>query len=186
MYNERKAAQIAAYFAAQQGGTISNLKLMKLMYLTERLSLHEFGESMLNDTLVSMKYGPVLSRTKDCMDGMGDRNLEDGWDGWISDIANHKVTLAKRDFSNELLDEVSPSEIDLMASVWAEHGDKDQFALADYTHANCAEWRKPGSSTLPISYEDVLRAGGLMDESASALAREIKDRQQAARLLHHL
>jgi len=186
MYNERKAAQVAAYFVAQQGGTIPHLKLMKLMYLAERLSLQEYGDSMLNDSLVSMRYGPVLSRTKDCMDGLGDRSLPDGWDGWISDIANYKVGLAKADFSEEQLDEVSPSELELMDRVWDEHGGKDQWDLAEFTHQHCTEWKTPGASPLSITYDDVLIAGGLDEDSAAELSAEIRDRQRAAKLLQQL
>lgn len=186
MYNERKAAQVAAYFVAQQGGTIPHLKLMKLMYLAERLSLQEYGDSMLNDSLVSMRYGPVLSRTKDCMDGLGDRSLPDGWDGWISDIANYKVGLAKADFSEEQLDELSPSELELMDRVWDEHGGKDQWDLAEFTHQHCTEWKNPGASTLSITYDDVLIAGGLDEDSAAELSAEIRDRQRAAKLLQQL
>jgi uncharacterized phage-associated protein len=186
MYNERKAAQVAAFFTAKQGGTISHLKLMKLMYLAERLSLQEYGDSMLDDTLVAMRFGPVLSRTKDCMDGFGDSELQDGWDSWISDHANHKVSLTKEDFSEEKLDEVSDSEIELMDRVWDEHGGKDQWDLAEYTHTHCVEWRNPGTSTLPIDYEDVLRANGAEDKAATASATQIRERQRVERLLHSL
>ncbi|MFM9438345.1 putative phage-associated protein [Janthinobacterium sp. CG_23.3] len=186
MYNERKAAQVAAFFTAKQGGTISHLKLMKLMYLAERSSIQEYGDSMLDDALVSMRYGPVLSRTKDCMDGYGDTELQDGWDSWISDHANHKVSLTKEDFSEELLDEISPSEIELMERVWAVHGSKDQWDLADYTHKSCAEWRDPGTSTLPIDYGDVLVANGTPDDVATELSGRIKERQRLEKLLHAL
>lgn len=186
MYNERKAAQVAAFFAAKQGGTISHLKLMKLMYLAERQSLQEYGDSMLDDTLVSMRFGPVLSRTKDCMDGFGDTELQDGWDSWISDHANHKVSLTKEDFSEEMLDEVSVSEIELMERVWDAHGSKNQWDLAEYTHKSCAEWRDPGTSTLPIDYGDVIAANGSSDEVARTLSNQIKERQQLEKLLYAL
>lgn len=186
MYNERKAAQVAAFFTAKQGGTISHLKLMKLMYLAERSSIQEYGDSMLDDALISMRYGPVLSRTKDCMDGYGDTELQDGWDSWISDHANHKVSLTKEDFSEELLDEISPSEIELMEGVWGAHGNKNQWDLADYTHKSCAEWRDPGTSTLPIDYGDVLVANGTPDDVAAELSGRIRERQRLEKLLHAL
>jgi uncharacterized phage-associated protein len=186
MFNERKAAQIAAFFTAKQGGTISHLKLMKLMYLAERLSIQEYGDSMVNDTLVSMRYGPVLSQTKDCMDGYGNPNLPDGWDSWISDRANHKVSLSKEDFTEDQLDELSRSELEILDRVWEEHKDKDQWALADFTHDHCAEWHDPGTSTLPIKYEDVLSANGMDQDEAKALAARIRERQQIEKTLHSL
>jgi hypothetical protein len=39
------------------------IKLIKLMYLAERLSLQRYGEPLTGDRLVSMPDGPVLSMT---------------------------------------------------------------------------------------------------------------------------
>ncbi len=43
LFNEKKAAQAAAYFLLRAGGRLDVLKLMKLLYLAERRSF-EKGE----------------------------------------------------------------------------------------------------------------------------------------------
>jgi uncharacterized phage-associated protein len=70
MFNERKVAQMAAFFLGQvQGGRMSHLKLMKLLYLAEREALRSLGLHLTGDHLVSMPHGPVLSMTLNLMDG---------------------------------------------------------------------------------------------------------------------
>ena len=54
-YKERKAAQVAAYFALKEQGSINVLKLAKLLYLAERESMRLFDEPMFFDRLVSME-----------------------------------------------------------------------------------------------------------------------------------
>ena len=44
MFNERKAAQMAAFFLGQgSGGRLAHLKLMKLLYLADREAVRAFG-----------------------------------------------------------------------------------------------------------------------------------------------
>ncbi|HTH08426.1 MAG TPA: Panacea domain-containing protein, partial [Acidovorax sp.] len=62
-FNERKAAQAAACLLHKAGGSLSVLKLMKLMYLAERRSLKKYGDTITGDAFVSMPHGPVLSMT---------------------------------------------------------------------------------------------------------------------------
>src|SRR6266487_2727273 len=62
-FNEKKAAQVAAFFLHRARGELEILKLMKLMYLAERASYKKFGEPLIGDKLVSMDNGPVLSIT---------------------------------------------------------------------------------------------------------------------------
>src|SRR6266480_1606796 len=41
-FNVRKAAQMAAFFAKQEGGTINVLKLVKLVYLANRAAMEKY------------------------------------------------------------------------------------------------------------------------------------------------
>ena len=50
MFNEQKAAQIAAWFLGKAGGTMPHLKLMKLMYLAERESMAKHGFPMTGES----------------------------------------------------------------------------------------------------------------------------------------
>ena len=63
MFNERKAAQMAAFFLGQLlDRKMPHLKLMKLLYLSDREAVRAFGWPISGDRLVSMPHGPVLSQ----------------------------------------------------------------------------------------------------------------------------
>ncbi len=173
LYNERKAAQAAAYLLFRAGGQEYLIKLVKLMYLAERYSLKEYGVPLTGDSLVSMEHGPVLSRTYNKMNGAF-RSVEGGWDTWISDRSGHQLALkipdSVRDPLSDLLD-LSDSDIEALSSVWSEFGHWDRWALVEYTHKNLAEWRDPGQSSFPIRYEEVFEALGYSSEQVSAMSK---------------
>ena len=79
MFNERKAAQMAAFFLGQLlDRKMPHLKLMKLLYLSDREAVRAFGWPISGDRLVSMPHGPVLSQTLNLMDG----DVESQPGGW--------------------------------------------------------------------------------------------------------
>ncbi len=53
-FNERKATQAAAYLLQMRGGTMSYMKLIKLLYLADRAALVRFGRPITTDRYVSM------------------------------------------------------------------------------------------------------------------------------------
>ena len=132
--------------------------------------------------MVAMPHGPVLSQTLDCVNQASGPELGD-WDGWISDREEHEVSL-RRDFaSDEELDELSEADLDVLSDIWERFGRMNRWALRDYTHTHCAEWRDPQGSALPISYQDVLRAVGLGEEEAREVAEEIEREESVIRAL---
>jgi uncharacterized phage-associated protein len=180
MFNEQKAAQIAAWFLSQEGGVMPHLKLMKLMYLCERESMKRCGFPMTGDSFVSMKHGPVLSNTLNCINGYSQSSPESGWDSWISDKADNKVALVNA-FDAHRLDELSRADMAVLTDVWSQFGRMTKYQLVDYTHdpKNCPEWRNPGNSVLPIHYRSVFLAMGYSRDQAVEMATEI-DAQSAA------
>src|SRR3989338_1272755 len=93
-YNERKAAEMAAFFIYKSNGSIHVLKLTKLMYLSERESFSQYGEPLTGDRPFSMDNGPILTATLDLMNGLVP-SAPGGWEDWISDRANHMLYLKK-------------------------------------------------------------------------------------------
>jgi len=120
LFNEKKAAQAAAYFLFRAGGPLSVLKLMKLLYFAERRSFEKFGEPMIGDRLVSMPHGPVLSCTHNHMNGELP-STEGGWEFWIAGRAEHDLALrdpgALRSPEEDLL-ELSDADLDVLGEIW--------------------------------------------------------------------
>jgi len=177
LFNEKKAAQIAAFFLHAGGSKLKILKLMKLMYLSERKSLELYGEPMIGDKLCSMEHGPVLSHTLNHMNGLRESSA-DGWDSWVSDKANHEVALRKHihDVKKDL-SLLSDADLEILSDLWDQFGHFTQFQLRDYTHEYCAEWEDPDNSSLPIPYSRLLRCVGY----PPSVARELEQRMCAQR-----
>jgi uncharacterized phage-associated protein len=174
LFNEKKAAQAAAYFLFRAGQPVSVLKLMKLLYLAERRSFERYGAPMIGDRLVSMPHGPVLSITYNHMSGELE-SADGGWDSWIADRAEHDLDLrdraALKSPEDDLL-ELSDADLSVLAEVWAQFGRMGKYEIRDWTHRNCQEWKDPEGSMIPMKPEDLFAALKFTPEQTrEALAR---------------
>ena len=182
LYNEKKAAQVAAFFLQAAGSKLSLLKLMKLMYLAERASLEKYGEPMIGDKLCSMEHGPVLSHTLNHMNGLRESS-PDGWDSWISDRANHELALLNPIKNvREDLSLLSDAELVILDDLWERFSGMTPFEIRDYTHDHCEEWEDPENSSLPIPYSRLLRCVGY----DAKVAKEIEQRMCAQRAVEKM
>ncbi len=172
---------MAAFFADKKGGTISSIKLTKLLYLADRESLAEYGFPISYDYGVSMPRGPALTATLDLTRGEGGRSGQAKWDEWIADCENHNVSL-QRNIDREDLDELSDADIEILERTWSKFGGMSRWELVDYTHEHLSEYQDPNGSSLPISDEARLFAitGDLVE--AKALAEEIEAVRQCGRM----
>lgn len=176
LFDEKKLTQTTIFFLLQcDSKKINILKLMKLLYLSERKSFEMFHTPIVGDSLVSMNKGPVLSLTLDRIN-CGSRK-KTYWDKFIDDKAHNDIALKNNiDLkSDDDLLELSENDIIVLKQIWFEFGDKSQWDLVDYTHDYCSEWRNPNGSVLPISYSDLFKALGF----SQTLSDEIIDQLQA-------
>ena len=177
MFKPRKAAQVVAFFALHNGGPINVLKLTKLVYLADRefMRLHDFP--ILGDHLVSMPHGPVNSATYNYIN----RDAQsDDWSRFVHARNGYNVSITNAAKSTDDLDELSRAEVKVLEKVWTKFGALDQFALRDWTHQNCKEWRDPNGSSIPIPYERVLECLGKSE--AESIAAEIESKRELAGL----
>jgi len=181
-YSEKKAAQVAAYFIHREGGPIKVLKLMKLMYLAERESLHQYGEPMIGDALVSMPHGPVMSTTLDHMNDFIESE-QGGWDDWISDRENHCVSLKVDENPVDNLLELSEADIDIIDAIYNDFGAMSSYEIRDYTHNHCPEWEDPNDSSSPIPYDRLLKNVGYTPEAAEEIKQRINEQTKLDNML---
>jgi uncharacterized phage-associated protein len=168
-FNVRKAAQIAAFFAREQGGSINVLKLAKLVYLADRKNMEKYDLPISGDNFVSMDHGPVNSIMYNYINGMEDQR--DSWAEFIADRAGYEVGLVHA-VTDDDLDQLSRAEIDTLRDVWSQFGSMDRYEIRDWTHANCPEWEDPQGSSAPIAFERVF--GFLSKPNARELAEQIR------------
>lgn len=176
-FNERKVAQMAAFFLGQSQEKMPHLKLMGLLYLSDREAVRAFGWTISGNSLISMLHGPILSHTLNLMDG--DVESQTGsWEEWISsDKENHELSL-RQPLDADALDELAPAEIEVLKAIWDKFGAMDKLEIRNWTRRHCAEWKDPKGSSFPIQYDALARAVGFDDASAKELAAQIQAEQE--------
>lgn len=182
MFNELKTAQMAAFFLKKERGCRTEyLKIIKLLYLSERLHLDRYHSPMTGDCLSSLDHGPVVSTTYNCIKKeKGQKGIT--WHEWIGEKNKYTISL-KKDFNNiEELDELSEADLEIMSEVWDKFGWMSWTQIRDYTHDNCPEWKDPEGSSIPIEYRDVLKALGYGPDRIKNIEASIKESCSSIRL----
>ena len=184
MFNPRKAAQVVAYLALKAGGKLDVLKAVKLVYLADRESIHQWGAPILDEQHVSMPHGPVNSSTYSHLNGEYDLAAA-GWSDYLEDRANHVVAVNAGVAADDL-DELSDADVVSMDAVWEKFSHMDKWQLRDWTHDrnNIPEWEDPNSSSRPIPLERIMTLIGV--ENADAQAELVKDQRRIDRLFASL
>ena len=177
-FNERKATQVAAQFLRLRGGRMSYMKLVKLMYLADREALLRWGRPISTDRYVSRDKGPVLSRTLDLATDGDDPSRPSIWAEQIGEPVSYEVALKADPGSDEL----SEAEIALLDEIFKIHGRKSRWDLVELTH-QLPEWVDPEGRAIPLSYRDVLKAGGKSDLEIAAIESELSELVEADLLL---
>lgn len=173
--SDQKVAQMAAYFLCRRGGTMSYLKLMKLLYLADREAINRFNRPISDDNMVSMTHGPVLSRT---LDLMKQKIPSEDWNQWVTPAHAFDVSLKQVVQDWDELDELSSADLKVLDDIWNEFGHMTRFQLRDYTHDHLPEWKDPGASSKPIETSVLLEALGRNKHQAIEQASAIRERKQ--------
>jgi uncharacterized phage-associated protein len=168
-FNERKATQSAARLLQLRGGRMSYLKLIKLLYLADREALLRWGRPITTDRFVSMERGPVLSRLLDLVTDGDDPGAPCIWTEHISAPANYEVELK----SEPGRDELSDAEIELLDEIFKKYGSKSRWELVEMMH-KLPKWKDPQGSAIPITFRDILKAGGKTELEIAAIEDELE------------
>ncbi len=152
-FDERKAAQAAAYFAKKAGGEINYMKLIKLLYLADREAIKRWNFPIVGGHYVSMDNGPVTSPIYDAI-----KSPDLGFPAWknLFRKAGYDLILT----SEPEFADLSRAEMEALDFIEREFGDKGEWDLVYYTHEKCPEWSDPQGSSIPIDPEEILRKIG--------------------------
>lgn len=127
--------------------TIDRVKLIKLIWLSDRLHLNKYGRLILNDRYKALPNGPVASQTL--------TKSNSSIHGVFS--VNGYNIKALKDFENEFF---SFSDIEILEYVWNKYGKNETFFLRDLSHL-FPEWlrfeKELEDNTLPNSYDIVIQ-----------------------------
>ena len=151
-FASKKAAQLSAYFLAHQPD-MDKLKLIKLIYLTEREFLSRHGMPMLYDEFYSLKDGPICSSALNGMNGELDR---DYWALFFVPDDNRRNFRLTRKIERDDLDELSDADLEVADHIWGEFSTFTAGELRRWTHKNCPEYKEMESGRFPIEYRDIM------------------------------
>jgi uncharacterized phage-associated protein len=160
-----KTIQASAYLIKRQPEHVENyMRLLKLLYLADRLSLKERLSPICGDVPYAMRRGPVPSATYNLIKGRDPAS--DKWDRFIERI-NYDVRL-KVDPGNRKL---SRAELNILERVAERFRAYDEWALVHWCHRNIPEykknWRARGKRAYRrIPLEDVLAEIGRAGDQA--------------------
>ncbi|MBI3322650.1 MAG: SocA family protein [Candidatus Omnitrophica bacterium] len=168
-FDEKKTTQAAARLLKLGGGTMSYLKLIKLLYFVDREALARWSRPVTFDKYFSMPHGQVLSNTLDLIDE-GVPPGQESQSYWLQHISvpeNFDVKLKKQ---NPPADELSDAEVALIDEIHKQYGHLSKWDLRDLHH-KLPEYVDPDGSCVRTEYRDILRAVGRTDaEIVSILA----------------
>jgi len=178
LFNEAKATQAAARLLTLRGGSMSYVKLIKLLYLADREALIRWGRPITTDHYVSMDNGPVVCRIYDLIRNEPPPNCFLVWRKFISIPENYEVHLLGDPGSGEL----SGPEQELIDEVFVQHGGQNRWKVVAYTRS-LPEWTYPDGGALPIEYRDILKAAQVPEKEISAVEESLEYAALVGRVL---
>jgi uncharacterized phage-associated protein len=147
------------------------MRLLKLLYLANRRSLEEIGDPIVDDDVVAMRYGPVLSNTYDLIKG----NSLNGEDR--ATWAKHfKVVdwIQIRMLSDPGTAHLSDYDVETLIQIASQYKDTEDDDLSALTHTfdeYIRNWDDSRNSER-ISENDLLRGIGYTPKETKEILKE--------------
>ena len=157
-----KILQEICFLLSLNNGRMNLIKLIKELYLADRLSIEEREFSISGDIFYSMKNGPILSNALDLLTN----DLPDFIEYIHSEVAQDPE---ERYYPDIVLvktpgqDRLSKNDKKYLQQVSEEIKKKKAFYLVDLTH-KLPEWQEVLSGRKKIHFSDILRALGKNDK----------------------
>jgi len=181
----KKTVEVVAMFLNLHGCKPMNyLGLMKLLYMSDRLSLEKFNMPVVGDCYVSMDKGPVLSGVYDLIKRKALRDVPDALEIWSAYISPRNNNWEVELLANPGNDELSQNDEDIIYEIYSKRGNLDRFDLVEITH-QFPEWRNPNGSSIPIKIEEILISVGKTKEQIKLIQSYVEHEHQLSRILNY-
>lgn len=178
-FDFNKTLQTTALLLKKAGGALPRVTLLKLLYLSDRQFLLEYGCTITGDTMYAMKLGPVLTITYNLLKGQDSQFAL--WRKYIQTQTDSKEKTAFL-ILDPGTDDLSKAELETIENVFNQFGAQSRFDLVEFTHS-FPEWQyfyKEDTST-KISPDQILRINDRED-----LIETLKENIAIAREQHYL
>jgi uncharacterized phage-associated protein len=148
--NPNKNVQIINFFARKGGGKVGYMKLLKLVYLTDKFMLRKYGRMLSNDRYYALPHGPIPQTIKDIAQGIVYEKTSQTENPAFPVSARYCLKYLKHSSGDkwgiESLREVdedyfSKAELEAMNAVYGMFGGYSTWKLRDLTH-EFYEWKR--------------------------------------------
>lgn len=170
VFNEAKTTEAASVLLRLEGGEMNYMKLVKLLYFVDKTALKEWERPITFDRYFSMKDGQVLTTVLDLV-----RQKIKGriWNKHIKNSGQYTVKITSNKIELNLL---SPAELNLIKSVYADLGKYSQFDLGRLTKQG-SEYKKTDSS-IETSLNELLSDLKFGEEEINGILENLKERAE--------
>lgn len=166
-FNASKITEAAQTFLRMEGGKMEILKLVKLLYISERESFKKRGNPIYGGRYFSLPHGPITSEGLNLMDGEGLQSDQMIWDAVISPRDGNWLSVV----ADSEIENLSRSETRILEEVYGVHGHRTAWELRCWCHENIPEYEELEKGRLPITLKEI---GLAVDFSPEVIAEEAK------------
>lgn len=154
MFNATKILQEIIYLLHMNNDRMNLLKLMKELYLIDRLSISERDTSVSGDSFYSMPHGPILSATLNLLNSLTHNSFGE----YLEAIETKRFPdiSIKKTIDFDLLSEKEKEYIQNISDSFKNFSAKE---IENYTH-ELPEWEDPKGSSKKIKFRDIMKALG--------------------------
>ena len=156
-FNERRSTQAAAFLIRRNGNRLNYMKLIKLLYLVDRVALITWQQPLTGDSYYSFPNGPILAVILDKISSGPNPKSPDYWSSIIQiakDDSYSVTTVEEPEY-----DELSKREIRLLEGLDDKFKTYSQWDIVGYCHENLPECTGINSFCDQITVHDILQAG---------------------------
>ena len=150
-------------FSTTETKMLGRMRLLKLLYLANRVSLDEIGDPVVDDDAVAMKAGPVLSHTYDLIKGTSrDEEAQATWNAHFRIVDSIQLRM----MCDPGTDHLSDHDIKSLNRIAQKYANWDDDDLSELTHTFDEYKDNWDGSRLsaPISKIDLLKGIGYTPE----------------------
>lgn len=144
--------------------SMNRLKLVKLIWLADRLHINKYGRKITKTSYVAMPHGPVASEILDLLKSDSDA---------IKPLGTNNVALENPD-----LKYLSSTDIESLDYIYDSLKDNDRFELRDFSHL-FPEWKRfedlLNDKSLPNSYPMIEEDFFIENEYMNLVPSEIRE-----------
>ena len=177
-----KATEVACEFIRREGGVMNIMKMIKLVYALDRLSIQRRGIVVVGGTYFSLPNGPITSELLDLINSgrlWGEEECR--WEECISNRQNHEIGLRGPEVGT---DHLAASELRLINEIYLELGGKDQWELRNWSHEKCEEWTPLARGRDRIPLARMAEAVGLTGDQILQIEQDAEELNFVGTALH--